>query len=284
MILGVQLSFRTKLLEIVKEAETLGCNTIQFFSHNPRQWRSSFNLEEEEIKKFKFQLRIAKIEPLFIHLPYLINIASPDEKLYQRSIKAFIEAIKEADKLGANFLITHMGSHRKAGERFGLNRIVSALDTILDKTYDSSIVILLENTSGSGSWLGYSFSHHGFILRKVKNKRRLGLCLDTCHAYVAGYDISKEEGLKILFKEIKEEVGIDRLRLVHLNDAKDRCGSLRDRHADIAKGYIGIEGMQAIINHPYLKRIPFILETPKKTDRDDIRNLNMVKSLRYESE
>lgn len=280
MLLGVQLSFRPNLLEIVKEAQTLGCNTIQFFSHNPRQWESHFNLEEEEIKKFKFKLKIAKIQPLFIHLPYLINIASPDDKLYQKSIKAFIESIREAEKLGANFLITHMGSHRKAGERFGLNRIICALEVILDKTYDSSIVILLENTAGSGSWLGYSFRHHGFIFRKIKYKKRLGLCLDTCHAYVAGYDISKEKGLKILLAEIEEETGLDKLKLVHLNDAKYRCGSLRDRHADIAKGNIGEEGMRAIINHPYLRELPFILETPKKSNRDDIRNLDTVRSLR----
>jgi deoxyribonuclease-4 len=279
MRLGVQVRYGADLSDLLKQAKDLGCNTIQFFNHNPRGWKDTTKPTQEEINKFKKETKKLNINPLFIHLPYLLNLATPDDNLYKRSINAFINQIKKAQNLGVEFLVMHLGSHKKSGEKFGLRRIVQALNTILDKTYDSYVNILLENTAGSGSWLGYNFAHHGFILKNIRNKKRIGVCLDTCHAYVSGYDISKKEGLNNLLKEIDEETGLEKLKLIHLNDAKDKCGSRRDRHQDIGKGYIGYSGIKEIINHPFLKDIPFILETPKKTDSDDIRNLNTVRRL-----
>jgi len=279
MRLGVQVRYGAGLLDLLKQAEDLGCNTIQFFNHNPRSWKDTTKPTQEEINKFKKETKKLNINPLFIHIPYLLNLATPDDNLYKRSINAFINQVKEAQILGVEFLVMHLGSHKKSGEEFGLKRITQALNIILDKTYESCVNILLENTAGSGSWLGYNFSHQGFILKNIRNKKRIGVCLDTCHAYVSGYDISKKEGLNNLLKEIDKETGLEKLKLIHLNDAKDKCGSRRDRHQDIGKGYIGYSGMEEIINHPFLKDIPFILETPKKTDSDDIRNLNTVRRL-----
>jgi len=279
MRLGVQVKYERGLLYLLKQAKDLGCDTIQFFNHNPRRWQNTDKPRQEDIERFKRETIKAKLSPLFIHTPYLINLASPDEDLYKRSINAFIQEIKEAQILGAEFLVVHLGSHRKSGEEFGLKRIAKALNIILDKTYGYTVSILLENTAGSGSWLGYCFSHHGLVVKNIRNKKRIGICLDTCHAYVSGYDISTKDGLNNLIKEIDKEVGLEKLKLIHLNDTKDKCGSRRDRHQDIGRGYIGYLGMKAIINHNAFKEIPFILETPKNKDTDDMMNLNTVRRL-----
>ncbi|MCM8792169.1 MAG: deoxyribonuclease IV [Candidatus Omnitrophica bacterium] len=283
MLLGVQVSTEDGLLGAIKQATRLGCNTIQIFARNPRQRREEKELDLSRAKIFKKEIKRVGIKPLFIHMPYPVNLASPSDRLYYDSIKAYIEDIKEADGLGAEFLVSHLGSHKGQGEDFGIERLSQALNIILDKTYDTKVNILLENTAGSGFWLGYRFKHHSAILKKINQKRRVGICLDTCHAYVAGYDLSKEEGINAMLREIDEEVGLEKLKLIHLNDAKDECGSHRDRHADIGKGKIGRESMKAIVNHPRLKDLPFILETPKKDERDDMRNLATVRELRDET-
>jgi deoxyribonuclease-4 len=140
--------------------------------------------------------------------------------------------------------------------------------------------ILLENTAGSGSWLGYKFSHQKEIIQDLKQKERMGLCLDTAHAYLAGYDIATKDGLKTTLDGIEKLVGMNLIKLIHLNDSKGELGSRHDRHEHIGKGKIGLEGMKRVINHPKLRNLPFILETPKKTEEDDIMNLNTVRKLR----
>lgn len=278
MLLGVQVSILGRIYEAIDRAKDLGCNTMQMFSRNPREWRHE-KLKNEDIEEFIKRKADSKISPLFVHIPYLINLASPYKRLYRNSIKAYIEDIKESELLGADYIVTHMGSHKKKGEDFGIERITEALNIILDKTENLKVNILLENTAGSGSWLGYRFEHQRKIIEGIEDKSRIGICLDTCHAYVAGYDLSTEEGLEETLHEIDNLIGLNRLKLLHLNDAKDRLGSRRDRHEHIGKGKIGLEGFRRIINHPKLKNLPFILETPKKTEEDDVRNLNMVRSL-----
>jgi deoxyribonuclease-4 len=137
----------------------------------------------------------------------------------------------------------------------------------------------LENTAGSGSWLGYKFIHQRMIMQGLKEKRRVGLCLDTAHAYLAGYDLATQMGLEAIVEEIEQLVGIKLLKLIHLNDAKDKLGSHHDRHEHIGQGNIGLKGMKRIVNHPKLRDLPFILETPKRTAEDDLINLNTVRKL-----
>ena len=173
-----------------------------------------------------------------------------------------------------------MASHKETSEDAGIKRLVEALNIILEKTKHIKVGILLENTSGSGSWLGYKFSHQRQIIQGLKTKERVGLCFDTAHAYLAGYDIVAKEGLESTLAEIDELVGIDLIKAIHLNDAKGALGSKHDRHDHIGKGSIGLEGIKRIINHPKLSNLPFILETPKKTEEDDIMNLNLVRKLR----
>ena len=234
----------------------------------------------QEIGEFNRRQEILKIKPVFIHIPYLINLASPNPKLYNVSIEAYIEDILEAHTIKADYIVTHMGSHKETTEAAGLKRLTAALNTILDKTKAAKVGILLENTTGSGSWLGYKFTHQRIVLQGLENKERVGMCLDTAHAYLAGYDIATKEGLEAMLGEIDQTVGISLIKLIHLNDAKDKLGSKYDRHEHIGKGHIGVEGMKRIINHPKLKNIPFILETPKKIEGEEAMNLNTVRKLR----
>jgi len=280
MRLGVHVSAAGRVYEAVERAHSLGCNTMQFFSRNPQQWRGEHYLEAGDINEFIRRSRNYRIEPVFIHIPYLINLASPNPRLYEASIEAYIEDILEAHLLKADYIVTHMGSHKETSEEAGIKRLTDALNIILEKTKGAEVGILLENTSGSGSWLGYKFSHQKKILQGIKQKERVGLCLDTAHAFLAGYNIAEKEGLEAMLKEIDELVGINLIKLIHLNDAKGELGSKHDRHDHIGKGAIGLEGMKRIINHPKLKNIPLILETPKKTETDDTMNLSLVRKLR----
>lgn len=279
MLLGVHVSTEGKIYEAFKRASTLGCNTMQIFSRNPKRWRDNI-LAPEDVKKFNKIGERYNISPVFIHIPYLINLASPNPRLYKESIKAYIEDIKEADALEADYIVTHMGSHKETSEDTGLERLTNALNIILEKTSDTRVGILLENTAGSGSWLGYKFSHQKIVLDGLKHKKRVGFCLDTAHAYLAGYDIRTKDGLEAMLNEIDSLVGIQLIKLIHLNDTKDKLGSRHDRHYHIGKGNIGLEGMRRIINHPKLRDLAFILETPKKTENDDKMNLATVRKLR----
>jgi len=280
MQLGVHVSTAGgKIYETLQRAATLGCTTMQFFSRNPQQWRAAAldpgDAEEFVREKLKFD-----IKPVFVHIPYLINLASPNPRLYKFSIQAYIEDIREADALQADYIVTHMGSHKDTTEVGGLKRLTRALNKILEGTKNSAAGILLENTAGSGSWLGYKFSHQRKVIQGLRDAARVGLCLDTAHAYLAGYDLSKAEGLKRLLDEIDRNVGVGLLRLIHLNDAKGKLGSHVDRHEHIGKGGIGLEGMRGIVNHPSLRDLPFILETPKDSDDADRINVALVRSLR----
>lgn len=279
MLLGVHVSAEGKIYESLERAKKLGCNTMQIFSRSPQRWRES-RLSAQDIQEFIQRNEKINIRPVFIHIPYLINLASPNLKLYKASIKAYIEDILEADALQVDYIVTHMGSHKETSEAQGLKRLIKAVNIILDRTKNSKVGILLENTSGSGSWLGYKFSHQKAVFEGADYNKRLGLCLDTAHAYLAGFDISKQEGLEQLLKEIEENVGLKYIKLIHFNDAQGALGSHHDRHAHIGKGGIGIEGMKKIINHPALKNVAFILETPKETQRSDKINLSKVKKLR----
>jgi len=279
MLLGVHVSIEGKFYEALERAYELGCNTMQIFSRNPQRWRDYF-LKPKDIEEFNRRQDEFKIKPWFIHIPYLINLASPNPRLYEASIEAYIEDILEAHTLKADYIVTHMGSHKETSEAAGIGRLIAALNRILEKTRNVKVGILLENTAGSGSWLGYKFSHQREIIQGLKNKERVGLCLDTAHAYLAGYDIVTQEGLEAILDEIDKMVGLNLIKLIHLNDARDKLGSHRDRHEHIGKGKIGQEGMERIINHPKLRDIPFILETPKDSENADKINLGVVRSLR----
>jgi len=275
--LGVHTSIAGKIYYSVDRASKLGCNTMQIFARNPRQIRRS-SLKEDDIRLFRKYIKLAGIHPLIIHAPYTLNLASANNFLYRISIKEFTQDVKDAKILGAEYLVIHPGSC-KGEDMISLKKIAKALNIVLDNTRSLYINILLENTAGDGSMLGYTLPQLKFILQRLKFNKRVGLCLDTAHAWCAGYEINTKEGLSLFVNEIEHEIGLERIKVIHLNDTLDDLGSRRDRHFHIGKGKIGKKGFRLIINHKAFRRIPFILETPRKNIDDDRNNLKVVRKL-----
>jgi len=279
--IGCHISIAGGVDNSVARAGKLGCNTMQVFSKNASTWREKI-LKKDEVESFKELLKNSNINPVFIHTSYLINLASPSDDLYFKSINAFLEEMKRADLLLTEpYLITHPGAHTGAGEEYGIQRIIRALNIILDKSADLGLttMILLEDTAGSGTHLGYTFYQLKRMMEGAKDRKRIGICFDTCHAFAAGYDLSHQEGIEQTLGEIDKYLGLEQLKAIHLNDSKFPLGSRKDRHMHIGKGYIGLEAFKMLVNHQYLKDLPFILETPKYDEKDDLNNINLVKTL-----
>jgi len=251
---------------------------MQIFSRNPRQWRKTL-LSDEDVERFKKKVKKSNISPVVIHIPYLLNLATVKKSFFKVTIKEFIADLVEADRLEADYLVTHMGSYKGGTEEGGLSRIIQALNKILKETKKVKTKVLIENTSGSGHWLGYKFSHQKIVLDGLNRPESVGICLDTAHAWAAGYKINEPRGLKSLLDEIDQEVGLERLKVIHLNDTQEKLGSLRDRHHDIGTGEIGRKGFNLIVNHPKLREAAFILETPKKRENEDKENLEAVREI-----
>ena len=276
MRIGLHVSIAGRIDEVIDRAVALGCETIQIFSRNPRAWMIK-PLVAQEVRSFRNKRSQYNIYPVLVHIPYLINLASPKNELWKISIASYIEDIKRTDALGAEYFVTHLGSHTGSGEEAGLNRFCQGLSEVIKKARPKTM-ILLETCAGAGTSLGGKFKHLEYILNNVKSKR-VGVCWDTCHLYAAGYDIKSANGLDQTIKEFENKVGLSYLRAIHLNDAKKGLGSKVDRHEHIGKGMIGKEGMRRILNHPKLKALPFIMETPKDNIEDDLKNIKTVRRL-----
>ncbi|MCD4785154.1 MAG: deoxyribonuclease IV [Candidatus Eremiobacteraeota bacterium] len=262
-----------KALEMTGRA---GGNTMQFFTKNPGQWKSK-KIDPMIAGRFIQAAKKKEIAPLIVHDSYLINLASADEELLRKSIKAFIEEIERAEMLSAKYIVTHMGAHKGAGEKSGLEILTRSVAESIEKTPGMDVTILLETTAGQGTQLGYSFSHIGHVIKNVRDSERLGVCLDTCHIFAAGYDITSDEGYKKTLDEFEREIGLKNLKVVHVNDAKKPLGSRVDRHEFIGKGHIGIGAFERIVNDPGFSNIPLILETPEP----EKMHKKYIKLLRY---
>jgi deoxyribonuclease-4 len=287
MLLGCHLSIARGFVGAIAAAEDLRINALQIFSHNASSWRMK-PIAAAEATAFQERFRSSTVDYLVVHTMYLLNLASPEEDLFERSVAALAEEVERAGALGIDWIVTHLGSHKGADEERGIERIVSALDRVIAAVPFSShphVRLLLENTAGTGTTMGARFSELGAILEALNDSRRVGICLDTCHAFAAGYELRTGEGLKESLRALDREVGLERLRMVHLNDSKYPLGSRRDRHEHIGRGEIGEEGVSLLVNHPALFDLPFILETPKEIDGQgdaDPINLARVRSLRWE--
>jgi deoxyribonuclease-4 len=274
--LGFHVSISVAIDRAVDRAVDLGCDTFQIFTRNPRAW--SFKpLIQEEVEFFREKLRRAGIGPIFVHMPYILNLATPDDDVYRRSIDSLAEELKRCTALGAPFLVTHIGSHLGAGAEFGVNRVVEAIDNALSRN-GGSTVILLENSSGAGTGLGSSFEEMGCILKGVADGDRVAMCLDICHAFASGYEFRNSWGLTETLEALDGAVGIDRLELVHLNDSVEALGSRIDHHEHIGLGAIGEEGFRFILRS-WLAELPMIMETPVDGRREDAGNLDKVRDL-----
>jgi deoxyribonuclease-4 len=277
MRFGFHISIAGGFSKVVKRATARGCQTIQVFSRNPRGWKYT-PLNLGEVAKFKVDIVASGVGPVFVHMPYLPNLAAPEPELYQRSIDSLCEDLKRAETLGAPFLVTHVGNRGEMGEEEALNRVSQAINLAL-RQVKNAVILLLENTAGQGTEIGYQFDQIGRIISEVEDKGRVGVCLDTAHAFEAGYQLSTPEGLVATLEEFDQTIGLNRLHLLHLNDSKTPLGSRSDRHWHIGEGHIGLRGFELIVNHPHLHHLPGIMETPRREDADDLKNMEAIRRL-----
>jgi len=295
-ILGAHQSIAGGYYKAVEIGVETGCNVIQIFTKNANQWRGK-PIAPEEAQKFRDAVATSGIACPLAHDSYLINLASPDDTLWKKSIDAMIDEVQRAATLDIPWVVSHPGAYTTTSEEEGLKRIITALDEVLGQTRDASAGILLETTAGQGTTLGWRFEHLAAILAGVKDNRRLGVCFDTCHVFAAGYKISTQSDYDATMEQFDKIVGLDQIRAFHLNDSVKECGSRVDRHAHIGCGKIGPEAFGWLLrdlrfhNVPMvqdkktpndLPGIPMILETPKgqKDGVDwDIINLKTLRDL-----
>ncbi len=263
----------------IPRGEALGCTAIQIFTKNASQWKAR-PLAQPEVRDFKLERGRTGILAL-AHDGYLINLGSPNSDLLLKSSASFREEMDRAEELEIPYLIMHPGSHVGSGEEAGLKSVILSLNTILASTAGYRVSILLENTAGQGTALGYSFDHLRRIIHDSTAPERIGICLDTCHAFAAGYDLSNASGYESVMEELDAKIGLDRLKALHLNDCKKGLGQRVDRHDHIGKGKLGLECFRAIMNDSRLNRVPKFIETPKTLNDQDMDpvNLELLRSL-----
>jgi deoxyribonuclease-4 len=278
LLAGAHMPIAGGLHKAFERGRHVRCRTLQIFLKNSNQWKGRPITDEDRALFVEAQMG-SGISPVIAHASYLINLASPDPVLHQKSLDAFIEEMRRANFLGVPFLVFHPGAHMGAGIKAGSARIADALNQAL-ALVEPPIKLLAENTAGQGSCLGSRFEELAAILDQIRISDRIGICLDTCHAFAAGYDIRTAEGYAQTMSEFDRLIGIDRIRVFHMNDSKKGLGCRVDRHFHIGKGLIGLDAFRCIINDRRFERIPKILETPKGTGfRQDMRNLRVLESL-----
>ena len=261
--LGAHLSIAGGVVNALLAAQQLGCQTVQLFTKNSNQWAGK-PFGPDEPAEFRKALRRTKLKFATSHDSYLINLATAEPVLWRRSVEAFVDELDRAETLGLTYLVTHPGAHVGIGEEAGLANVARAIDEVHARRPDDKVKILLELTAGQGSSLGHRFEHLATILKLVREPNRLGVCLDTCHVFAAGYSFATEREYLAMFDELDRVIGLRRLKLFHLNDSKKPLGSRVDRHEHIGRGHIGLEPFRRILNDPRFQKTPMILETPKE--------------------
>ncbi len=280
-ILGAHMSIAGGYYRAVEQARSVGCDTVQIFSKNNNQWEGK-PLTDDDVTLFREALVRHKIVSPVAHSSYLINLAAPDKELWQKSIDALLVELQRAGRLGIPYVIVHPGAFTTSSEARGLKRIAQAIDRIHRRVDDSDARILLENTAGQGSSLGWNFAQLGKLFELLKQPDQVGVCIDTCHAFAAGYDWRDAAGYDCTLAELEQHVGLDKVRAMHLNDSKRELGSRVDRHEHIGEGEIGRGGFRRILRDERLVHIPMYLETPKgEEDGEDLdhRNLAVLRKL-----
>jgi deoxyribonuclease IV len=274
--LGVHVPIAGGIEKAVLCARELGCSAMQIFSRNPRGWRAS-PLDPQAVRGFRREIGKGGIEPVAVHTLYLLNLASEDRTLHERSVQTLKEDLGRAAVLGALSVVTHLGSGKQGSPGSGRRRAIEALKQVMEAEYP--VALLLENSAGGGGMLGASLEEIAEIIDKAGDSPRLGFCFDSCHGFAAGYDFRSEEQSGALLRKIDATVGLDRLKLLHLNDSAGTLGSRLDRHEHIGKGQIGLEGFRSLLGQKLFREVPMILETPKREPRDDVENLSRIRRI-----
>lgn len=257
----------------------MGCEAIQIFTKNSNQWQAR-PIPPQEARDFSAERRAHRIRIAFAHDSYLINLASPDPTLLEKSRAAFLDEVERAEQLGLDFVVLHPGAHLGDGEEKGIRRVTDSFKQVLKKTKGYSVKILIETTAGQGTSLGFRFEQIRAMLEGAGGDPRLGVCVDTCHLLGAGYDLRDRKGYEETFDAFERLIGISRIQAFHLNDSKKPLGSRVDRHEHIGEGCLGVETFRLILNDPRFENLPMVLETPKgKDDTFDRKNLSLLRSL-----
>lgn len=278
MQIGCHVSISGSIDKAVDNAMMIDCSAFQIFTRSPRSWHAK-DLSDNDVKSFKQKLDDSKIDRFAIaaHMPYLPNLTTPNHDAYSKSVNTLVKEVERCGKLGIPFLVTHLGSHLGTGEENGIKRLVKGLEKAAEVKND--VMILLENTAGQKNSVGSDFEQLASIFSKLKPAKRFGICFDTCHTFSAGYDLRTDKAVKDTMEKFDEVVGLEHLKILHLNDSKGTLGSNIDRHYHIGLGGIGEKGLSAVIKFMNKKKIPMILETPIDDIRGDFENIKKAKEL-----
>ena len=274
--LGAHVSVAGGLERAFPRAEELGCRSAQIFVKSPNRWQGR-SLEEDEVARFSAARSLWGPGPVIAHAAYLINLAAGNPEVLERSRAALRDEIDRSRRLGLDALVVHPGAHVGTGEEAGLDTIVESLDRVLDAVDTGGCRLLLESTAGQGTVLGHRLEQLEEILERCRTNEALGVCLDTCHLFAAGYPVHEAEGVRELLHEVLARFGPGRLRCIHVNDSRHGLGSRKDRHANLGEGEIDEEGFRALLRDPRIQSVPLVLETPLGEDREghrrDLRRL-----------
>jgi deoxyribonuclease-4 len=282
---GFHVSIAGGIHNSVLNAQKIGCTAFQIFTRNPRGWAEK-ELKDDEIKLFRSNLKKSgiQIDSVATHMPYLPNLSGPDGEMYKKSLDSFRNELIRCSRLGIKYLVIHLGSHREQGKDKGIKQLIKSCGMAVDyfrSNYNKkmNVTILLENSASQKNSLGDTFEELREILDKLPNKT-YGICLDTCHAFASGYDLSTEDSCNQFINKFDNIVGLGVLKFIHLNDSKYEIGSHLDRHELVGHGKIGIEGFKTIINDKAIRDIPMVMEPHFVSIEDDAKNLETVLKLR----
>ena len=283
MKLGAHMSAAGGLYKAFARAQEATCDTMMVFTKSNRQWKAKTITPEDVTLYQEAQTAHEAIAPVAVHASYLINMASPKDELWEKSVEALKVEVERAATFDIPLLVFHPGSHVKSGEEAGMERIAAGLRRILEETAVSApnTTICLETMAGQGTNIGGTFEHLAHIIELAGGDARLGVCFDTCHVFAAGYPVHERKGFLKTFRDFERILGLDTLKAIHMNDSKKPFDSRRDRHEHIGKGEIGLDCFSFIVNDRRFRKIPMILETPKSEDlHEDAENLAVLRGLR----
>jgi deoxyribonuclease-4 len=267
MRIGRHMPTHSKMVRAAEIAQQIGCEAIQIFASNPTAWRTP-NIDPADCLAFARAAESCHLAPVVLHAPYLINLGSPDDVNWEKSINLLTWTLQKGAMLGARYVVFHTGSHRGAGVEAGVERVALGIERIMQETPET-VMLLLENDVGAGHTLGHSFEQLAAILAlRSEYHERLGVCLDTAHLWGAGYDISSAASTLQVLQHFDATIGLARLQVLHLNDTEKALGSHRDVHARLGEGVINEEGLRTLLTDPFLAHVAVLMETPIETDED----------------
>ncbi len=280
-ILGAHMSIAGGYFRAVELAGHCGCDCVQLFTKNNNQWRAK-ELSDDDVNRFQDTLARLGVGHPISHSSYLINLASPDDSVWAKSVEAFRVELLRAEKLGIRYVVLHPGAFTTSSQEAGIRRVIEALDSIHRREPNLRVKTLVENTAGQGTCLGWRFEQVAAIADGVAEPERVGVCIDTCHVFAAGYPLTTQDEYEQTIAELERAIGLSRVKAIHVNDSKQGLGSRVDRHEHIGRGKLGLDAFRHLLNDPRLSHVPMYLETAKEQENGeemDVVNLRTLRGL-----